>query len=243
MRWWVNTDHGRMCVDNAVVSGLDFSDLSPDIWMVQWADGKGEIERQVDKDTNDNGLRETFVDIIPYCGYFQQFLALCPLLTITQAKKVQIDLIDEVYNSKRQEPFCYEVAAGDYCWPANDESLFSSTAAGLQNATASLNLLIDKVNGLVAQINANIVASTNSGIVGPGNSVITQANADFASIVAQANNIQDAVQAEVNGGFTGIQSEIGSNIVGPGNSTITHINDTLLGVAISPSSSGQHDQQ
>ena len=95
MRWWLNTDHGRFSVDNAVVSGLDFSDLPVDIWMVQWTDGKGEIERQVDADTNDNGLRETFIDIIPYAPYFQQFLQLCPRLTLTQAKKV-----DELLHSK-----------------------------------------------------------------------------------------------------------------------------------------------
>ena len=244
MRWWINTDHDRMCVDNAVISGLDFSALASDIWMIQWTDGKGEIERQVDPDTNDNGLREKFIDILPYCGYFQDFLALCPRLTLVQAQAVQIDLIGEVYNSKRQEPYCYEVAAGDYCWDATDGTLFSSTAAGLQSAIGTLNSLIDKVNELASAINANVVDGVNARVVVPGNSTIVQANAAYAVIVDGVNNhvvagvngLLLSLAAEINGGFAGIASEIASNIVGTGNSTITYINDTILGVAISPSS-------
>lgn len=154
MRWWMNTDHGRFSVDNAVVDGIDVSSLDSSIWMVQWIDGKGEIERQVDIDTNDNGLREKFIDIIPYAPFFQQFLELCPLLTLTQAKKVDIDLIREIFESKRQAPFHYPVAAGDYYWDATDETLFASTAAGLQNTITSLNTVISELNRIVAGFNS-----------------------------------------------------------------------------------------
>ena len=190
MRWWLNTDPPQIfSVDNSAVRGMDFSALDPDVWMVQWTDGRGEIERQDANGNNLNGLRETFIDVIPYCPLFQQFLTLLKAkgLLLPQAKKVQIELVVEVFNSKRQAPFHYPVAAGDYWWDATDETLTSSTAAGLQTATATLNALIDKVNELVSAINANVVAGVNARVVAPGNSVIVQANSAYAVIVNGTN--------------------------------------------------------
>ena len=245
MRWWLQTDTKLFSVDNAVAKGLDYSALPPDVWMVHWTDGRGEIEHQAADGSNLNGLRETFIDVIPYCSYFQQFMRMLPGLTLPQAQKVQKELVVEVFDSKRQAPFHYPVAAGDYWWDATDETLTSSTAAGLQTATATLNALIDKVNELVSAINANVVAGVNARVVAPGNSVIVQANSAYAvivngtntslaGIVSGINGILSSLAAEINGDFAGIASEIGSNIVGTGNSTIAHINNTMLGVAIGP---------
>jgi hypothetical protein len=206
MRWWLNTDHKRFCVDNAVVSGLDFSGLPTDVWMVQWVDGKGEIERQFDKDTNDNGLRERFVDIIPYCGYFQDFLSLVKFLTLPQAKKVQIDLINEVYNSKRQAPFYYPIAAGNYWWDATDDTLFSSTIPAIQNATASLNAAMAALNPVVAQINSNTVAIINQN-AGIGNTLVAQINSNIVNYNNAMIPTFDAM----------------------GNALIAYVNDTVLG--------------
>lgn len=194
MRWWLNTDHGRFSVDNAVVNGMDLSTLDPSIWMVQWTDGKGEIERQVDKDTNDNGLRETFVDVIPYAPFFQQFLSLCPRLTLTQAKKVDIDLIRQIFEGKRQAPFHYPIAAGDYWWDATDETLMSSTVAAIQNATASLNEVITKLNSVVAWYNNNFVSVINEN-AGHGNSLVGAIN---GVLVVQINANVDAHNNTVN---------------------------------------------
>ncbi len=240
MRWWLNTDHGRFSVDNAVVNGLDFSALSPDIWMVQWVDGKGEIERQVDQDTNDNGLRENFIDIIPYCGYFQAFLLLGPRLTLVEEQKVQIDLIGEVFNSKRQAPFHYPIAAGDYYWDATDASLFASTVPALQNANAAINnmasavnALAAAVNSLVTNINSTIVTGVNTNVVAVGNDVITKTNSQIVDItngiVTSINSILTTLNTEVYGGFTGIASDVNTNITVVGNQTIAHLNNTVLG--------------
>jgi hypothetical protein len=134
MRWWLNTDDPQIfAVDNASVSGMDFSTLPINSWMVQWTDGKGEIENQIDPNTNDNGLRASFIDVTPYASFFQQFLTLLPGLTLAQAQKVQTDLIKQIFESKRQDPFHYPVASGDYSWDASDEALFSSHGAQLQN--------------------------------------------------------------------------------------------------------------
>ena len=228
MRWWLNTDAKRFSVDNAVVTGLDFSALPTDVWMIQWQDGKGEIERQFDKDTNDNGLRERIIDILPYCPYFQDFLEMLPWLTITQAKKVQVDLINEVYNSKRQMPYHYPVAAGDYWWDATDDTLYSSTAAGLQNTIASLNAVIDKLNTLVGSINAidativqgvNAQMSTiNTGISAIGNVLIGQVNVMIAEI---NSDIVDATNNALN--------TADSYYADPGNALVNYINGVMLG--------------
>jgi hypothetical protein len=202
VRWWLNTDHKAFSVDNAVVKGLDFSDLDPLIWMVQWTDGKGEIEKQIDPDTNDNGLRENFIDIAPYAGYFQQFLELCPFLTLPQAKKVQIDLIRQIFESKRQAPFHYPVAAGDYWWDATDETLFSSMIPAIQNATSSLNTVIAALNSVVAHYNSNFVGIINQN-AGYDNTLVAQINSAIVSninagMVPQIGAIVDAHNNTVN---------------------------------------------
>ena len=180
MRWWIHTDPPSiMSIDNASVQGMDFSGLladKPDLWMVQWIDGKGEIERQdVANDANLNGLREAFIDITPYAPYFQQFLQLCPGLLLDQAKKVQIELINELYNTKRQLPYHYVVAAGDYWWDASDATMNVSSGVAVQNAISKVNEVIGRLNSLVLSINSvdtAIWTSVNSNVVAPTNSAI-----------------------------------------------------------------------
>lgn len=238
MRWWLTTDAPRVfSVDNAAVKGMDFSALEPDIWMVQWTEGKGEIERQDDDGNNLNGLREPFIDITPYAPFFQQFLRLikAKALLLPQAKKVQTDLIREIYESKRQLPFHYPVAAGDYWWDATDETLFSSTASGLQNTIAKLNTVIDKLNGLVPGINsvdANLAATANSA----DSAIISGINAQFGTINAGISAIGNVLVAQVNSAI----AEINSSIVTPhnnaidsvdayGNALVSYINVSMLG--------------
>lgn len=230
MRWWLNTDHKAFSVDNASVKGMDFSTLDPAIWMVQWQDGRGEIEHQVDQDTNDNGLRENFIDVTPYAPFFQQFLAKCPRLTLTQAKKVQIDLIRQLFESKRQAPFHYPVAAGDYWWDATDETLMSSTVAAIQNATASLNQVITALNSVVAHYNSNFVgiinqnASYSNTLVAQINSAIV--NAINSTMVPQINAIADAHNNTLNTDNS------------YGNSLISYINGILGGFGAPETISG-----
>jgi hypothetical protein len=220
VRWWLNTDHGKMGVDNAVVGGLDVSSLDPSIWMVQWTDGKGEIERQVDANTNDNGLRETFIDIVPYCPFFQQFLANCPRLTLTQAKKLDVDLIRQIFESKRQAPFHYPIAAGDYWWDATDEMLFASTSATLQNVIATVNALVAAMTTLINNINGHLSDVINTNIAPVGNKLVMDTNATIeginSGIVNPANSAFDYIDAHA---------------VDPGNALVNYINGVMLGVS------------
>jgi hypothetical protein len=194
VRWWMHFDPPYiMSVDNASVKGMDFSTLlatDPDLWMVQWQDGKGEIERQdVDADENLNGLREQFIDVVPYAPTFQQFLMRmqAKALLLPQAKKVDVDLIRQIFESKRQLPFHYPVAAGNYWWDAADETLFASTAAQLQNAIASINGLVAAVNSLVTSVNAKdqaIVDQVNSNVVAKGDALTTAHDAFLNAVTS-----------------------------------------------------------
>jgi hypothetical protein len=235
VRWWLNTDHGRFSVDNASVGGIDCSSLDPTIWMVQWQDGRGEIEHQVDKDTNDNGLRENFIDVIPYAPFFQQFLARCPRLTLTQAKKIDVDLIRQIFESKRQAPFHYPVAAGDFYWDATDETLMSSTVAAIQNATASLNQVIAALNSVVAHFNSNFVGIINQN-AGYSNTLVAQINSAIvnainSTMVAQINAIVDAHNNTVNTDNS------------YGNSLVAYINGILGGFGVPETISGGLQQR
>jgi hypothetical protein len=190
-----------MSVDNSSVLGMDYSALleaMPNLWMVQWIEGKGEIEYQTGDGKNLNGLRENFIDIVPYAPCFTQFLSLIYGLTIEQAKKVKIDLINEIYNAKRQAPYHYPVAAGDYWWDATDASSAVNPAASLQTIISTLNTLINKVNALAGEINSIVVTQTNANIAAKTNVVITNLN--------------------------NMVTHINSSIVSPGNSFISDYN-------------------
>jgi hypothetical protein len=229
VRWWLQTSPPYlMSVDNASTRGMDFSDLltaEPDIWMVQWAEGKGEIERlKINSDNtveNLNGLRETFIDVVPYAPYFQQFLQLmqAKALLLPQAKKIDIDLIREIFESKRQAPFHYPVAAGDYWWDATDETLMSSTVGAIQNATASLNAVIAALNTAIAHINASLVPAINTN-AGIGNTLVAQIN---ATIVGGVNS---AVVGGVNG-FVGTYNAAIATYNAMGDAHIAYINGML----------------
>lgn len=220
-----------MSVDNASVKGMDFSDLvidDPDLYMVQWTDGKGEIERQEiidgsgDGDRNLNGLREAFIDVTPFAGTFQQFLIRMKAknLLLDQAKKIQIELINELFNSKRQLPFHYEIAAGNYWWDASDGSMFAAMAPAIQNVTATTNALVAALNTLIANINANIITIANTGISPIGNTLVAQINSNVVGLGNAAFGQIDAI-------MTG---EVTTNIVNQGNALITHLNDVVLSV-------------
>jgi len=211
---------------------MDFSELiivDPDLWMVHWTEGKGEIERQVvidgtgDGDRNLNGLREDFYDVTPYVPLFQQFLERMQAknLLLDQAKKVQIDLIKQLFESKRQLPYHHTIAAGDYWWDATDSSLYSSTAGGLQSTNVKVNELASKLNSLVTLVNQYVVDGVNTGIVPVGNATISQVN----SVVV--NGVNTTVVNGLNSIFSALAGEINNGITYNGNLTIGFINNTI----------------
>lgn len=236
MRWWINTDHGLMSVDNSSTKGIDVSSLLPDnIWMVQWIDGKGEIELQDEAGNNLNGLRETFTYLTPWCPFFPQFMHLLPGLTLAQAQKIQTDLIQELYDSKRQLPLHHAVAAGDYTWPADDGAVANmstktmpSVLAGLGPGSSGGNDLISQINTIINLINANIVTHANT--------LVTQVNAQEAAIITRVNS---GVVEPVNAGVVASGNSLIvdhndkvvaiNNLAGAANVLVSFLNDTVLG--------------
>jgi hypothetical protein len=126
MRWWLQTyPRGLFAVDNAAVGGMDFSALPDDLWMVQWTEGRGEIEYfdPVNK-VNHSGLRESFDNITPYCQFFRQFMTRLPGLTLPQARKIQIELVEAIYDHRRELP----IEVDGRVWPADDGSVGAMAA-------------------------------------------------------------------------------------------------------------------
>ena len=202
MRWWISTDAPHiMSVDNSSTGGMNFSTLPPTLWMVQWIDGKGEIEYQTPGGENLNGLREEFTDLIPYCPFFQQFLTLLPGVTLPQAKKVQCGLIGEIFRSKRQAPISY---LGQQ-WDVSDEQVLGMNTAMVAamspteaeatgGVNAALTTLTTNINstfdGLHAQINGALVTNTSS-INTALSTTTTNVNASFVTNKDQTNAALD----------------------------------------------------
>ena len=219
MRFWLTRTAATaiMSVDNASVTGMDYSALPSNVRLVEWRDaGDGEIEY------NDRPpLREQTFDVIPYCPYFDQFLTKLTGVTLAQAKKVKRDLIAEIYETKRQLPFHYPVAAGDYWWDASDDNMASSVIPSVQNSIASINSIVASLNTTIPAISTKITGSQ------------TQLNL--------VNNAASGLKSEINAGLitqinailvsaiNAISGQFYACVVAPGNSLISYLNDTVLG--------------
>lgn len=153
MRWWMAIRPRSMAIDNAGVTGMDYTILPSNTSFVEWKDGRGEAEY------NDRpGLRENFHDVIFYAPLFQQFMTLLTAITLGQSKKVQTDLITSIFDSKRQAPFSYTISTGTFQWDATDSELISLTALAVAGTAGGVNSTNSQLASLVAQINSNIVA-------------------------------------------------------------------------------------
>lgn len=217
MLFWIVRDESgplaTMCVDNAVVINIDISSIPSDVVIIQWRDGIGEIEKV------GNGLRENFIDITPYCDFFQVFLPKVTSLGLDQAKKVQNDLIREIYESKRQAPYHHSVAAGDYWWDATDQTLISSTVPAIQNLTATLNSLISKTNAVVSALKG-----VDASLTVQGNSLCSTINSYIATPGTTAFGSIAIIFAEVN---TRIVNHLNNTVLGTYGDTINTINNKL----------------
>jgi hypothetical protein len=147
-----------MGVDNASVNTMDFSSLPANVQMVQWRDGRGEVEY-----TTGPALHTTFTDVTPYCALFQQFMTLLPGLTLAQAQQLQIALCYLLYNNKRQTPINYTVSSGNYNWSSTDPDVAGMSAAIIaSNGPLSWSVqIIEQVNAMVGQLNTSVMSLDN----------------------------------------------------------------------------------
>jgi len=232
MQWWIQTPNAAMAVDNQLVTGMDFSlcpAVTPDMFLVMWRENRGEIERG--DGTNGtpspiyegigNGMREIFIDITPWTSLFQQFLTKAPNLTLDQAKKIQIDLITTLFNTKRQFPVHYIVTAGDFWWEGTDSAAGHMAIAMLPHLTGVVGDTTQS-DSLVSQLNANyaaMAADINSSIVDRVNTYITSV---LNSLVSEINS---GIVTNGNNALANVYGEINTNVVAPGNNAMAQINN------------------
>lgn len=175
MRWWIAVNPRTMAIDNVGVNGMDLTILPSNTRHIQWIDGRGEAEY------NDRpALREIFFDVEPYVPLFQQFMTKLDGLTLKQAKTIQIDLINELYELKRQAPYHYAPAAGSYDWEATDDAV---TAMSCKVLPALIGSSAAGQTSLVSQINANIVNPGNA-LIGHVNSTNSEVSISFSEFNA-----------------------------------------------------------
>jgi hypothetical protein len=159
--FWMVISARTMAVDNASVTAMDFSSLPTSVQMIQWREGRGEIEA-----TSGPALRTVFTDVTPYCALFQQFMTLLPGLTLAQAQQIQVELISLLYNNKRQLPFNFTISSGNYNWGALDGDIAGMTMAYLSAGDGGL---VGQINDVVGQINDEVVAPLNTSVMSAGN--------------------------------------------------------------------------
>jgi hypothetical protein len=163
--WSIVPGVGVMQVDNVNANDLDLSGL-PGTFMVEWREGRGEIET-----TAAPGLRTIFYDVTPYAFFFRMFMAALNTggtLTLTQAQKIQTDLISCLFDTKRQAPISFTPAGGTAASYSADDTemaalclntipfIVGSTTSGSTSLVAQINAMIDNINtGIVNTLNAN----------------------------------------------------------------------------------------
>jgi hypothetical protein len=155
MRWWMVRHAEAMGVDNTSLVDMDYSTLPADISIVEWTNGQGEIQR-----FGQSALRDNFTDITPYLPFFRQFMGLLENLTLHQARKLQSDIINELYDAKRQAPYTYQVSAGNFSWDTADGTMANLAIAAIPVVMTALGMVIgqqgDTQGSLVTQINSRI---------------------------------------------------------------------------------------
>jgi phage gp45-like len=226
MRFWIVRHLNSFGVENCHVDGMDFTTLEANIEIVEWKEGMGEVEY------NDRPkLRETITDVTPFAPFFDQFIAKLPYITLAQAKKIKCDLISLLYDNKRQLPYAYNVAAGNFTWDATDQSVLGMTTATIPSLISILvgtsdSTVVGKINTLADQINANIVAPGNQTIGQINSNIVTPGNNGFVTIDSVFGQVNSGVVDPTNATFT----QINNQIVSPGNALRYHLDDTVLGV-------------
>jgi hypothetical protein len=158
--WWIVPSQGLVTVDDAPLKGIDCSSVPANIYLIRWWGTRGEILYN----HNDRlPVREKFIDITPYVPLFNQWMNFAelppspsPPITLAQAKTVKIDMINALFDSKRQAPYHYPVASGDYWWDATDATMFSSLVPAVENLVAKANEIAASLNQLAANLNSAI---------------------------------------------------------------------------------------
>jgi hypothetical protein len=208
LQFWIVVHVGVMAVDNVSVDGMDLTTLPSNVEIVEWKTGVGEIEY------NDRPrLRENFTDVTPYCPLLQQFMTRLVGITLDQAKKIQIDLIGVLFESKRQAPYHHPVAAGDYSWDASDATMVTSMIPSIQSAISTINQINAQLGTVIPALNSagsSLAASVNSNVVTGGNNLSSAIN---TNVVNPTNALRDEINSAIVTPERTIHDEFNANVV------------------------------
>jgi hypothetical protein len=221
MRFDINREMNTMFVDDMWVAELDVSSLPSDVTRVKWNGTDGWI-----KHVNAT-LESRITDPSPYQPQLNAWttarLSVTPPPTLAEAKSIKITLIEQLFDLKRQAPFHYVVAAGDFMWEATDGAAAGMAIATLPGLLATLTgtsdgTVVGKINTLADQINANIVAPGNAFENQVNQWIVNPGNANWSEGVSAFNSINS------------IFGQVNSNIAGPAGTFVSHYDGTVLGL-------------
>jgi hypothetical protein len=141
---------GVVSIDNQPL-GVDVTGLPANVALVAYdcTQGSGSIEY-----TDRLRLLEPVIDLTPYQPFVNKWMTAAAALTtmrltLAQAKRVKLGLVDGIYNSKRQAP----ITSLGYTWDATDPSLIGmQTTIDSWDIVAAVsnndNSIVDQVNGM-----------------------------------------------------------------------------------------------
>jgi hypothetical protein len=209
MRFDINRADNYMFVDD-IYADMDTSALATNIVRVQWRETVGYIYLTTAT------LQQKITDPSPYQSFLNTWatarLTATPPLALAEAQQIKLELIDYLYDIKRQAPYAYTVAAGAYHWEATDGALANMTAAAIPavvgGTSSGSSSLVSAINSqhtsLVNDINNNVVGGVNGTLVSQINSaVVAQGNTEFDSLVSVGNALCDFLDNTIIGTIAG----------------------------------------
>jgi hypothetical protein len=207
-----------MFVDD-VYADMDTSALATNIVRVQWRETVGYLYLTTAT------LQQKITDPSPYQSFLNSWatarLAASPPLQLADAQQIKLELIDYLYDIKRQAPYAYTVAAGAYTWEATDGALANMSAAAIPavvgGTSSGSSSLVSAINSqhtsLVNDINNNVVGGVNGTLVNAINSaIVAQGNTEFNSLVSVGNQLCDFIDNTMLGVIAG-QTISGPNTI------------------------------
>jgi hypothetical protein len=122
MRFWIvkfpDETNNTMAIDDASLRGIDLPSWPADVDFINWNGKSGEIRYWTQP-----GITVPFVDPTPYVPYINNWLTKAARETLPinldQARKVKSDLVESLFDVKRQLP----ISMHDRVWDCCDETV------------------------------------------------------------------------------------------------------------------------
>lgn len=221
-QWWICPPDGQVVIDDASISGIDCSPIPSDVYLVFWHGDGGEIMRT---QSSVMPVRSKFVDPTPYIPIFNRWISAAqyesPPITLSQTKGIKIDLVNSLYNMKRQLPI--STPSGTY--NATDTAMLtmvgSLTTTALLNA---INLVITDFNNRIAAFNSALASydAAIRGDVTAFNSAITAYDVQVKNGIATFNG--QPFNTDIVNDLSNYAAQVVSLIVTQANSAIATLN-------------------